>query len=314
MQVSHNSATDSRLLRAYHSLEGLSCGDAFGERFFIRPDLALSLIEQHSVPAPPWIFTDDTMMAISIVETLEARGQIDQDRLAHSFATNYDSARGYGPAMHNLLAAIRRRPHSWREEAQALFDGEGSFGNGSAMRVAPLGAYYADDVEKIPEQATLSAKTTHCHSEAVAGAIAVSLAAAAAWRFRQSGQSPDSSEFLGWVAQRTPVSAVRRGIEKAAKLPEGTSVGAAVTGLGNGKLVSCPDTVRFALWCAAHNLDSYEQAMWVTVSGLGDRDTTYAIVGGIVAMYAGVETIPREWLISREQFPARILKLYRSPV
>src|ERR1022692_3154197 len=102
------------------------------------------------------------------------------------------------------------------------------------MRVAPLGAYYADDAEKIPEQATLSAKTTHCHSEAVAGAIAVALAAAAAWRFRQSGRLSDSSEFLEWVAQRTPVSAVRRGIEKAARLPEGTSVGAAVSGLATG--------------------------------------------------------------------------------
>jgi ADP-ribosylglycohydrolase len=85
-----NSAADSRLRRAYHSLEGLSCGDAFGERFFIRPDLALSLIEQHSVPAPPWIFTDDTMMAMSIVETLEEHHEIRQEQLAQSFARNYD--------------------------------------------------------------------------------------------------------------------------------------------------------------------------------------------------------------------------------
>jgi hypothetical protein len=41
------------------------CGDAFGERFFVHPDLAVSLIDQKSVPAPPWIFTDDTMKALS---------------------------------------------------------------------------------------------------------------------------------------------------------------------------------------------------------------------------------------------------------
>jgi ADP-ribosylglycohydrolase len=231
MKDSSHSAVESRLSRAYHSLEGLSCGDAFGERFFIHPELALSLIEQHSVPAPPWIFTDDTMMAMSIVETVEEHGRINQDHLASSFAKNYDSMRGYGPAMHNLLAEIRRRPDSWRTEAQALFNGQGSFGNGSAMRVAPLGAYFADDVDMIPEQAALSAQTTHCHSEAVAGAIAVALAAAAAWRFRQAGQLPDSSEFLEWVAQRTPASAVRRGIEKAAGLPGGASVDAAVAAL-----------------------------------------------------------------------------------
>ena len=82
----------------------------------------------------------------------------------------------------------------------------------------------------------------------------------------------------------------------------------------NGKLVSCPDTVPFALWCVAHNLDNFEQAMWVTVSGLGDRDTTCAMVGGIVVMYSGVESIPAEWLLAREPIPLHILRRYRSPV
>jgi ADP-ribosylglycohydrolase len=314
MEDPGHSAAESRRLRAYQSLEGLSCGDAFGERFFIRPDVALPLIAQRFVPAPPWIFTDDTMMAISIVEILDEHKEIHQDSLARSFATNYDSTRGYGPAMHNLLAEVRRRPSAWRKEAQALFNGEGSFGNGSAMRVAPLGAYFADDPEMIPEQAALSAETTHCHSEAKAGAIAVALASAGAWRFRQSGRLPSSTEFLEWVAQRTPVSAVRKGIEKAALLPQGTSIEAAVAALGNGKIVSCPDTVPFALWCAAHYLDSYEQALWSTVAGLGDRDTTCAIVGGIVVMYAGVESIPKEWLISRDPIPPHMLKRYRPIV
>jgi ADP-ribosylglycohydrolase len=305
---SHDHSAEARLLRAYHSLEGLSCGDAFGERFFIRPDLALSLIEQRSVPAPPWIFTDDTMMALSVVETLENHGEIRQDQLAHSFARNNDSGRGYGPAMHNLLAEVRRAPACWRTEAKALFDGEGSFGNGSAMRVAPLGAYFADDVERIPVQAALSSETTHCHSEALSGAIAVALAAAAAWQFRQSGQMPAPTDFLNWIAHRTPASAVRQGIERAATLPEGTTVNSGVAALGNGKLVSCPDTVPFALWCAAHHLNSYEQALWTTVAGLGDRDTTCAIVGGIVVMYAGVESMPPEWLLAREPIPVHFAR------
>ena len=78
----------------------------------------------------------------------------------------------------------------------------------------------------------------------------------------------------------------------------------AVQRLGNGTAVTAPDTVPFALWCAAARLTSYEEALWATVSGLGDRDTTCAIVGGIVAMYAGVESIPAEWLEHREQIPS----------
>ncbi len=68
-----------------------------------------------------------------------------------------------------------------------------------------------------------------------------------------------------------------------------------------------PDTVPFCLWCAAQYLDNYEEAMWATVSALGDRDTTCAIVGGIVACYNGVEGIPPDWLAAREPLPDWIL-------
>ena len=51
-----------RMRRAAQSLEGLSCGDAFGERFFLPDAVAKSLIQEKAVPAPPWFFTDDTVI------------------------------------------------------------------------------------------------------------------------------------------------------------------------------------------------------------------------------------------------------------
>jgi len=284
-------------------LEGLSCGDAFGERFFIPDAVATSLIQERAVPAPPWFFTDDTVMALSILEILAEHGEVNQDSLARSFAGRYDASRGYGPAMHKLLATIRRQPQSWRTEAHALFGGEGSYGNGSAMRVAPMGAYFADDPKKILEQAGLSSVPTHTHREAVAGAIAVALATGTAWRMKDSGQSPNSLEFLQHVYQHLSESHVRQGISRAIELGPHASIDSAVAKLGNGSAVTAPDTVPFALWCAARHLNSYEEALWAAVSGLGDRDTTCAIVGGIVVMYAGVESIPAEWLENREQIP-----------
>lgn len=44
--------------------------------------------------------------------------------------------------------------------------------------------------------------------------------------------------------------------------------------------------------------------MWTTVSGLGDRDTTCAIVGGILALRSGAGPIPRDWLAAREPLEA----------
>lgn len=51
-----------------------------------------------------------------------------------------------------------------------LFYGQGSYGNGAAMRVAPLGAYFADDLALATQQARLSAEVTHAHAEGLIGA------------------------------------------------------------------------------------------------------------------------------------------------
>ena len=83
----------------------------------------------------------------------------------------------------------------------------------------------------------------------------------------------------------------------------------AASALGSGAQVSAQDTVPFCLWAAALHLNHYEAAMWATVSGLGDRDPTCAIVGGIVVMSAGVESIPPSWIKAREPMPAWFLHL-----
>ena len=298
-----------RLTRAIHSLHGLSCGDAFGERFFLAPEIALSLIAQRAVPSRPWRYTDDTAMAIAITEILEEFGEIHQERLAQNFGERFlnDPHRGYGHAMHALLPELADHPKNWKRLSAQLFKGAGSFGNGSTMRVAPIGAYFADDFDTLIQQAELSASVTHSHAEGIAGAIAVALAAGLAWRNKAS--KLPASRFLGEIYDRTPASEVRLGIAKALDLPEKTTIEVAAALLGNGAQVSAQDTVPFCLWVAAHHLDNYEEALWTTVAGFGDRDTTCAIVGGIVVMSAGVESIPQGWMQARESIPVWFLHL-----
>jgi ADP-ribosylglycohydrolase len=293
----------SRLERAYTSLAGLSVGDALGECFFVHPDLVDEIITSRAIPASPWHFTDDTLMALSIVSQLETMGTIDQDRLATSFAEHYAYDRGYGPAMHGLLARIREG-EEWREAASALFEGQGSYGNGGAMRVAPLGAYFADDLEAAIGQAVLSTEVTHSHEEAIAGSIAVAVAAALACRYRVSNELPPRAEFLDQVQLHLPVSEVRSRLCRARDMNDNATVAFAVSILGNGVGVSAQDTVPFALWSAATHLGNYEETFWLTVSGLGDRDTTCAIAGGVVASYTGVEGIPAGWIAEREALPS----------
>jgi ADP-ribosylglycohydrolase len=302
MSLDHpNAADDVRLGRAAESLEGLSVGDAFGERFFLHPDIAKELIRARAVPAPPWRFTDDTMMALSIAETLRRHGGVDQDHLASSFAERHDPTRGYGAAMHGLLGRIRAGEH-WSAAAPSLFDGEGSFGNGAAMRVAPVGAYFADDLDATIEHARRSAVVTHAHPEAVAGAIAVAVAAALAWRLRGT-EPPGVAAFLDLVRLHVPPSAVAEAIGQARDLDPEAPASVAADVLGNGQAIAAHDTVPLALWCAGRRLGHYEEALWLTAAGLGDVDTTCAIVGGIVACFTGSGAIPDAWRQAREPLP-----------
>ncbi len=285
-----------RMKRARASLDGLSVGDGFGELFF-RPHVITEYFIPRLLPPSPWRTTDDTAMALSIVEVLERYGHIDQDALARAFAERHrrDPARGYGGGAHRLLAAIAEGAE-WRSESAALFDGSGSYGNGGAMRVAPLGAYFADDVERAADEARLSAEVTHSHTEGIAGAVAVAVAASVVGA---SGDNPDIAERIFEAALRlTPASATRDGIHEAQGLGLNTSVAVVAKALGTGSMVSSQDTVPFCLWCASKYMGDFADAMWATVGGFGDRDTTCAIVGGIVAA-SGV-TIPEAWLTARE--------------
>ena len=248
----------------------------------------------------PWRWTDDTAMTLEIVANLREWGEINPDALARGFSRRYaqTSLRAYGAAMHDLLPKLATS--NWRDEAGALFGGTGSFGNGAAMRAAPIGAYFADDAELAARNAALSARVTHAHTEGVAGAVAVALAACFA---AQSDENPRTKrQFIGDIIPFLEDGEVKDSLRHArGVLDEPFEM--VVPFLGNGSLISAQDTVPFCLWCAAHQMDDFAHAMWLTVSGLGDRDTTCAIVGGIVAARVGVDKIPREWRENRENLP-----------
>jgi ADP-ribosylglycohydrolase len=289
-----------RVQRALLSFDGLSVGDGFGDTFFTSPDVIERRLELRDPPRPKWLVTDDTMMALSIVRCLKLRGHIEQDSLAMAFAQEYarDPGRGYGGMARQILCAIGEG-WPWKEVARQAFGGQGSCGNGGAMRSAPVGAYFADDYQRVIYEAKASAEVTHAHPDGKTGAAAVALAAA--WMVREPKTATKPSHALiEFVLEHIPQTETFHTLKKALEVPLELSPRTAASILGNGTGVISSDTVPFCLWCAARHANSYTDALWTTVSGLGDRDTTCAIVGGIVALSAGRDSIPAEWLQARE--------------
>ena len=282
----------TRLDLVLASLTGLSIGDALGAQYFV-PGNSFADLAAGRLPAAPWPWTDDTEMACTIVTELAEHHEIDQDSLAATFADRCEPYRGYGPGAVVILHRIRDGV-PWQKAAGEVFDGTGSCGNGAAMRVAPLGAWFSDDLDRAADQAARSAEVTHCHAEGIAGAVAVAVAAA------QTSSTP--ADFVDAVRQHTPTGQVRDGIERAAVLLS-RSVAEAGYELGNGARVTAQDTVPFAIWSAATHLDDYPAAIRSCVEIGGDVDTMAAIVGGIVAAHTGIAGIPADWLAAREPLP-----------
>lgn len=103
----------SAIEKALFSLDGLSVGDSIGEQILRRsPAFTWDAL----IPRGPLPWTDDTHMALSVVEILSQRGEIDQDQLADRFAERFaeDPVRGYSAATRKFLARVGQGG-DWRE-------------------------------------------------------------------------------------------------------------------------------------------------------------------------------------------------------
>jgi ADP-ribosylglycohydrolase len=291
---------DTRRALAADSLAGLSVGDALGAQYFV-PGNAAADLARGDLPTPPWPWTDDTEEACCLVAALTAgdEAEVDRDRFAELLGRHFDAYRGYGPGAVVMLRLIRTGT-PWPIAAASAFDGQGSAGNGAAMRAAPLGAWHADSLAHAAAQGARAAEVTHAHPEGIAGGVAVTVAAAIAAAARLDGHRPEPGQLLAAVAAHVAPGLVRDGLLRAVRLEDAAE---AAYELGTGSRAMAQDSVPFAIWVAARHLGDYPAAVTACVAGGGDVDTTAAMAGGVVAAYTGVAGIPAEWLAAREPLP-----------
>ena len=196
---------------------GLAVGDALGGRFEaqsadgIRARLPTveALIDY---PQDEIWYTDDTQMAIGVAETLVAHGQIIEEHLCRAFVANYVPSRGYGWGARAVLDAMEDGK-DYRAVAEKHFPG-GSYGNGAAMRVAPVGLLFRDDHATLWEQARLSALPTHLHTLGIEGAQLLALAVALC---TQTDHFDRDAFFAGLLAACTSPE-FRQKLERAARV------------------------------------------------------------------------------------------------
>lgn len=177
----------------------------------------------------------------------------------------------------------RRYPHAGYGGGFAAWaqgdstEGYNSFGNGSAMRVAPVG-WYGETLEEVMELARQSALPTHNHPEGVKGAQAV----AAAIFLARGGETKE--QIKSWLEETFSYDL--------AMAPDDIRPDYAFD-------VTCQGSVPQALVCFLHSTD-VEDAIRTAVSIGGDSDTIACISGGIAeAFYGGVPEDLAEWCLNK---------------
>jgi poly(ADP-ribose) glycohydrolase ARH3 len=230
-------------------------------------------------------YTDDTQMMIGVVETLLAHGAIDVDALAAAFAENYDPARGYGSGARQIISAIGAG-EDWRCLAATIFNGEGSLGNGAAMRVAPLGVLFSHDLERVVAEAARSSAPTHTHPIGIDSARLLAVAAALA--ARSARKRFKRGEFLEALLSYAETDEFQWQIDHALQLEPFESL------IAFGNSVEAHRSVMTSIVCFCDSPDDYSAAICRALGQGNDADTLAAMTGALAGARLGLAKIPTQ--------------------
>ncbi|MFF0905040.1 UNVERIFIED_CONTAM: ADP-ribosylglycohydrolase family protein [Kocuria sp. CPCC 205316] len=278
--------------RVHGMLTGTAVGDGLGAPFEGREVVPATALTRWAFSSQALHHTDDTVMTLVLAEHLSHQGGINQAVLASDFAVawHHEPLRGYGPGAAQVLAAVLGGT-AWRQAAVSVFP-TGSWGNGAAMRAAPVAAV-SRTVLEAAHLGRRSAEITHAHEHGLHGAA---LQAAAAHLALHSDLSValDAAAFLDQLHPVVPSRAWHEKLlEIRALLARQAGPEEAAALLGHD--VSALGSVPLAVYVFLARAESPEAAFRFAVSCGGDTDTIAAMTGALIGARHGHTRLPAAW-------------------
>lgn len=261
----------------------------------------------------PGRYTDDTMATICLAKSLIRCKGFDPRDVAQEYLGWYKSGefRGMGGTTCHALSRLKLGV-SWKESGLV---GDEFGGNGTAMRVSPIGLVYRNNLKSLVEYSYTDAMITHNNNEPKVGSLAVALGTAflsqvgmakTIWIPSLEEEVIESTprNTIDFVIGVLPPSHTKALLKKAKKhLEAGTDYLEATRDIGvKAKLKGwVPETVAAAFYCLAKT-DNFKDAVVMAVKIGGDGDTTSAITGALAGTYYGLDAIPQEYKDGVEDF------------
>jgi len=267
-------------------------------------------------------YTDDTQLTLHTAEALIQGGGFNVNNFIREYVNWLDDppiGPGYG-----CISSIRKLKYGiqWEEAAS------NSGGNGTAMRVAPIGLFYCKNIKGLKSAAVKSSIITHSHTAASAGAVVIARAVAYLMDknpetsfsidefFKMIISSISNSQDEIWEEFIKILNKVRANLNISihSGLIKFSQIGVKSPFFIEhylGKAFVHPytlSTVACSIFVFLKRLTSFKECIYELATAGGDSDTIGAIGGSLAGAYFGYENIPKE-LINLVKNHKKIMKI-----
>ncbi|ASU77015.1 hypothetical protein CDG81_00215 [Actinopolyspora erythraea] len=289
-------ASSTASAKARGLLLGVTLGDAMGAAFEGHRHVDGEQLLQQERATTRLRYTDDTALTLALARHLAERSNpapIDEDSLAVELAREWQREpwRGYGRGTREVFERVLRGT-AWPEASGGGFQGRGSYGNGAAMRVAPV-ALVGTSPQHVVELARRSARVTHAHPDGQLGAMPQSCAVFLA--LHSDPEVPlERGRFLHRLARTVNHAEWRSRLEEVRELLDEASPASAAARLGNDATAGA--SVPLALLAFLRHPDHPAEAVRYAIRAGGDTDTTAAMAAAPTAARTGERGLPSAWL------------------
>ena len=298
------------------SLLGTAVGDILGanvefcSRAEILQDYGLVRDFQDSPARPLGMFTDDTEMTIALASSLVACGALNGHHCSIAYAQAFvaQPRRGYGPSVSQILNLLAAGA-DYRTTGRAIYP-QGSFANGGAMRIAPVGLAFRNAPQDVLYRAVeVALLCTHVHPEAVDGAFiqAKAISELCRWTDASDARVTELLAMLHSLARTAPmrlkIGLILEGIKQDWSDEKVLSSVCTPNEFGEQFQIHAAEAVACALWAFANEWHQPEKCVIRAVMLGGDTDTVGAMTGALVGALHGVDWIPNRWYQQIENEP-----------
>lgn len=225
----------------------------------------------------PGQFSDDTQFSLCVAQSLIDSHGFNPDDLSLRYVELFDTniIRGYGKTTLAAINNLRGGKH-WSQSGIA-----GSYGNGTAMRAAPFGVYFRNDLKSLVEICKIDSAITHASPEAEAGSIAIAVAA-------YYLVNKDDTDLLVKIVSHLPDSDIKKRLSNLSELiysPHITPTNALSI---LGTRCDVRQTVPSVLYCLLKYNNIYSGLHTIIRAG-GDTDSNAAILGALYGARDGIK-------------------------